>query len=104
MMVAFREADRLWMLSPDGLKTDLMRKGIKMPSDVEIIRQFEHNLNRFKDERNLYDPSDGPFMDSETFFRTQEGREICQQYQTEALGSSLPARGRRGFVACQEAP
>lgn len=83
MMVAFREADRLWMLSIEGLRSDLKRKCIKTPTNKEVLCQFEHNLSRFKDERDLYDPSDGPFVDSETFFRTQEGWRICQQYRTD---------------------
>ena len=79
-LVAFREADRLWMLSPDGINADLIRKGKNKIEKADIDKQVRHNYNRFKEERNLYSPNDGPFIDSETFFRTKRGWEICQEY------------------------
>lgn len=80
MMVAFREADRLWMLSPLGIKADLQRNHIKNPNAKQRQKQINHNYSRFKDERNLYEPGDGPFIDSETFIRTKKGGEICKRY------------------------
>lgn len=38
--------------------------------------QMTHNRSRFVDERKLYPPGEGPFIDDETFFRTQKGHEI----------------------------
>ncbi|NQT15637.1 MAG: hypothetical protein HQ582_22965 [Planctomycetes bacterium] len=38
--------------------------------------QMTHNKSRFVAERKLYPPDEGPFIDDETFFRTQKGHEI----------------------------
>jgi len=86
MAVAFREADRLWMVTPAGVRSDLARKQKKDstvdPDDPnEQLAQAGHNIERFKEERTIYDASaDGPFQDTLTFFRTQEGFSIYKRY------------------------
>jgi hypothetical protein len=76
LAVAFREADRLWMLTPQGLRGDLARKGIAAPTDGDMARQAEANLESFRQERGLYGPGDGTFRDGDTFFRTRSGHAL----------------------------
>lgn len=82
MAVAFREADRLWMLTPEGIRVDLVRKN-KNPDDPRLCReQLEKNVRRFREERCLYhasEPTEGPFCDDETFFRTRKGHAIFRR-------------------------
>ena len=77
----FREADRLDMISPSGVKIDLERKSIKQDDPAEQIRQVKSNLKRFREERSLYnDVADGPFCDDETFFRIPRAYAIYNRY------------------------
>ena len=71
--VAFREADRLWMLTPAGVKADLVRSGIHRPNHGECIKQVENNLKSYRKERDLYCSSSEKFHDDCTFFRTSTG-------------------------------
>jgi hypothetical protein len=76
LAVAFREADRLWMITHEGIVTDLKRKD-KSPDDLGAYsKQLASNIRRFREERALYhgkETIEGPFKDDETFFRTDTG-------------------------------
>lgn len=84
MAMAFREADRLWMVTPPGVRSDLVRKQEKDPAvnpdDADAQRaQARHSKARFEKERTIYDADDGPFKEP-TFFRTEEGFVIYTRY------------------------
>jgi len=79
LAVAFREADRLWMITEEGILADLRRKGKDLNDPALYLAQLNSNVERFKDERSLYRPiesTEGPFCDDETFFRTKGGYKI----------------------------
>jgi hypothetical protein len=81
LAVAFREADRLWMITDEGIRADLERKDILITPDT-CLRQLESNVSRFKEERLLYrdiENAEGPFHDAETFFRTKAGFNIFRR-------------------------
>lgn len=86
---AFREADRLWMLSSQGFAYDLQKdmQGIKEPISISLLasRRLNHILKRFQEERNLYSVDDGPFQDSLLFFRTKAGHDIFLRYLHERI-------------------
>jgi hypothetical protein len=75
LAMAFREADRLWMVTEEGICADLFRKN-KSVDDAACLEQLDHNVSRFRDERGLYISSDDKFVDDETFFRTGSGHAI----------------------------
>lgn len=84
LAVAFREADRLWMLSDEGFKCDL-RRDLERLNDQSAKnnlarKRLDHIITRFQKERQLYFEEDGPFLDSMVFFRTKAGYTIYQQY------------------------
>lgn len=79
LAAAFREADRLWMLSPPGILADLARKNKLAPSADDCLEQVRANLRSYQNERSLY-PADENFRDRETFFRTSTGHAIGQRY------------------------
>lgn len=57
LVVVLREADRLWMVSDDGLKKDLFDDIKKETESVpDPLEKLKHNIKRFKDEYNLYIP------------------------------------------------
>lgn len=91
--VAFREADRLWMITREGILTDLKRKD-KSPDDLAAYsRQLESNIRRFREERSLYrpmEPFEGPFCDDETFFRTKAGYAIYRRLVENARETCPP--------------
>ncbi len=113
LAVAFREADRLWMVTHKGILADLARKddnvrkadedtfagqfravyatliernerGIDEQDRDKYEKQLQDNIKRFFEERELYrpfEPTEGPFCDDVTFFRTAKGhtiyRDLC---------------------------
>lgn len=87
MAAAFREADRLWMLSNEGFAFDLRRDSKKMKDNTDnrslASKRLEHVIKRFQQERNLYSNEDGPFQDNKLFFRTKAGYRLFQQYLLE---------------------
>ena len=86
LAVAFREADRLWMITIRGVYVDLEREG-KSLEDLELFRtQRDANLERYRDERKLYSESDGPFQDDEMFFRAGGGYALFKSLLRE-IGS-----------------
>ena len=114
LAVAFREADRLWMLTHLGVLADLARKedSVKNAQTDDAFRdefcqayaaqieanetrivnrsyrtQLEKNIRRFREERVLYypyEPYEGPFCDNQTFFRTATGYAMYKQLRTTA--------------------
>ena len=83
LAMAFREADRLWMVTEEGICADLLRKN-KPVEDAACLKQLDHNVTRFKDERALYKSPDEKFVDAETFFRTQSGHAIFVRLRNQA--------------------
>lgn len=86
--VAFRDADRLWMLSREGYSIDLARdrahpKNVNLDLDALASKRLKHILARFAEERALYSGTDGPFFDGSTFFRTARGYQIYLRYVGE---------------------
>lgn len=85
--VAFREADRLWMLSDEGFNCDLQRdlENISKISDNEALasKRLKHIISRFQEERELYDSIDGSFQNDSLFFRTKSGYQIYLNYLQE---------------------
>lgn len=88
MAVAFREADRLWMLSDEGFECDLQRdmKNISKISDNEELasKRLKHIIRRFQEERELYNSNnDESFQHDKLFFRTKSGYQIYLKYLHE---------------------
>lgn len=87
LATAFREADRLWMLSDEGFAYDLRQdiQVIQEPMDISLLasKRLEHVIKRFQEERNLYSADDGPFQDKSLFFRTEAGYSISLRYIRE---------------------
>jgi len=81
LAVAFREADRLWMITPEGIYADLSRQ--QKSNNMEAYRkQLDANLERFREERLLYrsiESIEGPFCDDATFFRTKTGYSLYRR-------------------------
>lgn len=72
------------MVSPAGVRADLVRKHKTDPhadlDDPEAqLRQLKDNIKRFKQERKLYESSEGPFH-CETFIRTEQGKALYERY------------------------
>lgn len=80
LAVAFREADRLWMLTELGVLTDLARKKNFDPTQAECRDQVRSNLESFKEERLIYTGCPvTDFQDQETLLRTRTGFEMFEQ-------------------------
>ena len=76
MAVMLREADRLWMVTLEGVCADLDRSH-KDPKDYKAqFKQVVKNMKRFKEERKLYCDQDGPFCDDVLFFRNPTAKNI----------------------------
>lgn len=93
-----READRLWMLTPDGIVADLRRKQQKeKPWDAQS--QITHNVIRHWEERQLYEDAHMlqgrgfRFQADSAFYRTKNGRLLFLKYQ-----KILRAQGRRKWA------
>jgi hypothetical protein len=84
---AFREADRLWMLSTEEFAFALFRDSREMEDNTVnrslASKRLEYVLKRYQQERNLYSNEDGPFQDNKLFFRTKAGYRLYQQYLLE---------------------
>lgn len=88
LVAIHREADRLWMLTREGLVTDLKRKADKgKPWNAQA--QVTHNVIRHLEERQLYEEVFGSEIDGlgfqplTAFYRTQEGQRLFQELQQE---------------------
>jgi predicted NBD/HSP70 family sugar kinase len=83
LAVAFREADRLWMVTIRGVRCDVIRKG-KNPEDRELFHnQIDENLTRYREERLFYSDSEGPFTVEGMFFRTATGGRLLRDLLNE---------------------
>ena len=84
---AFREADRLWMLSDLGfsydIERDVSKSGIRDDIGELAAKRLDHVQQRYREERRLYSSEQGPFQDEELFFRTKAGYRIYQRYLDE---------------------
>jgi hypothetical protein len=99
LAVAFRESDRLWMITHDGILADLKRKDKRADDLAAYGAQLDWNLDRFCEERSLYrplEPTEGPFCDDETFFRTKTGYALYRRLRGEA-------EKRAGTCSCPSA-
>ncbi|MFC1635543.1 hypothetical protein ACFL5Z_11935 [Planctomycetota bacterium] len=85
-----READRLWMVSKEGLEKDLfddLRKGNK----PDPCGKLWHNVNRFKEEYKLYTEAAGITeaekrkFKNESLFRTEGGFKVCKRQVRQRL-------------------
>jgi len=84
LAMGFREADRLWMQDPRGVRADLTRKGNNYPTRQERVRQSQDNVESFRAERARVYPEfpRSHFIDEETLFRTRTGHRIFQRLRT----------------------
>lgn len=73
-----RAADRLWMVTAKGIRSDLSRKAHADPDDLQQqLNQVSKNLESWCAERRIYDDSvDGPFCDDFVFFRNPAAYEL----------------------------
>ena len=84
-----READRLWMLSIDGLVTDMKRKAEKGKPWYPQA-QITHNAIRHHEERALYEEAfatrikEFDFEPFSAFYRTKEGKKLFTVLQQKA--------------------
>lgn len=97
LMMYLREADRLWMLSKDGIEVDLERDSEKAqkrlhekggdptPANVDPKARVISNIKRHREEAELYSKllgeeiaEDYEFKDG-FLYRTNISREICRQ-------------------------
>ena len=87
MAIAFREADRLWMLSKEGFECDLRRDIEKFHDKTKnnelASHRIKHVIERYKDERKLYSSSNERFQDEYLFFRTKAGFDLYLKYVKE---------------------
>lgn len=80
-----READRLWMVSKEGLEKDLF-DDLRKDKQPDPFAKLRHNVKRFKDEYQLYTKANGitaydlKGFQHETLFRTKGGFALCKQY------------------------
>lgn len=82
-----READRLWMLSKEGLEVDLQRDEKKGKRDPE--KRLRSNIKRHQEEYLLYkealgDGVKGYGFNDETLYRTKTGFEIFRSLAYQA--------------------
>lgn len=84
-----READRLWMLTVDGLVTDMVRKQ-KKGKPWQPLAQITHNAIRHHEERQLYEEefrqavSEFEFDDDTAFYRTRKGKGLFRELQRQS--------------------
>ena len=85
-----READRLWMVSKEGLEKDLfddLRKGNK----PDPCGKLWHNVNRFREEYELYTEAAGITeaekrgFKNESLFRREGGFRLCKRQVRQRL-------------------
>jgi len=96
-----READRLWMLTVEGIVTDLIRK-IAGAKPWDPMGQLESNAERHREERAQYDAlysaaqlGDWGMEPDTAFYRTQTGKRLFLSLQAEARALPLDEWVRR---------
>jgi len=86
LAVMLREADRLWMLTPDGIVADLRRKEQKR-KPWHAQSQITHNVIRHWEERQLYEDAEMRqvsglrFGADSAFYRTKNGQQLFLWHQ-----------------------
>jgi len=93
LAVILREADRLWMVSKEGLEKDLF-DDLKKNKNPNPLEKLKHNYNRFKDEYKLYVNSNCSKEElygfkNETLFRTDAGFNLLTQYMSNRINEIL---------------
>ncbi len=90
-----READRLWMLTIDGVLVDLTRK-VQRGRTWDPLEQLEHNTKRHQEERGLYENcfpaptlDNWGFGDATAFYRTAGGKRLFAELQQQARAQPL---------------
>ncbi|MCP4582588.1 MAG: hypothetical protein GY839_13345 [candidate division Zixibacteria bacterium] len=85
LAVVLREADRLWMVSKEGLEKDLF-DDLKKKIENKAIEKLRHNLKRFVNEYNLYckaneiNSNELSKFKGKTLFRTATGYRLLKKY------------------------
>lgn len=88
--VILREADRLWMVSKEGLEKDLL-DDLQKNKKPDPLLKLKHNVTRFREEFFLYKSLkdiglyDLKGFKEETLFRTNAGFELLKQYLSERI-------------------
>ena len=72
--VCFREADRLWMVSEEGVLADLRREAAEVSEDAKLDRAKKNQIRYKEEKRDCY--AGDPTCINDTFFRTQTGYEV----------------------------
>ncbi|MBF0479240.1 MAG: FAD-dependent oxidoreductase [Candidatus Omnitrophica bacterium] len=82
LALIFREADRLWMLSYEGLIKDLMDSLLKGDNPLSVEKQLVNNIAVFSDERKSYDATGKDYgnFKGDTFIRTDTGYKIYKDF------------------------
>jgi len=90
-----READRLWMISKEGLAKDL-HDDLEKGKALDALAKLKHNVERFKEEVELYEKATGSAPDQidpeqlkafkkGTLFRSEAAFELFQRYASARL-------------------
>lgn len=80
-----READRLWMVSQEGLEKDLF-DDLRKSKKPDPFTKLRHNVKRFKDEYKLYEQAtditdkEKAGFQHKTLFRSEAGFTLCREY------------------------
>ena len=81
-----READRLWMLTPEGVAEDVWRDREKN-GEKTAAEMIKNNVKRHRQERELYeillgaDETEAVGMDEGGFYRTERGKTLYEDLQ-----------------------
>ncbi|UCH97174.1 MAG: hypothetical protein JSV88_10075 [Candidatus Aminicenantes bacterium] len=94
LAVVLREADRLWMVSREGLEKDLF-DDLKKDKQPDPLGKLQHNVKRFKEEYNLYVPVYRSNYEKllgfkgKTLFRTDSGFQLLVYFVFERVKEIL---------------
>ena len=83
LALAMRDADRLWMVSPEGLEKDLI-DDIKSKKLADPKGKLGHNISRFEEEKASYKAAGkkAAFLDDDLLFRTKEGNKLFDEFKS----------------------
>ena len=90
LAVILREADRLWMVSKEGLEKDLA-EDVQKNKNPDPLLKLKYNVTRFREEFLLYKSSkdiglnDLTGFKAETLFRTNAGFQLLKRYVSERI-------------------
>lgn len=94
-----READRLWMVSREGLEKDLV-DDLRKDNSPDAMAKLRHNVKRFHDEYDLYlsvkdvSAEDCTIFKGATLFRTETGFQLFLREIADRVENIVGA-GRR---------